>query len=166
MWENTHVKKTLVVFGVLASAGAMMAHHGLGNYDTTKAVRVKGTVVEFRPINPHSVIFIRENTADGKVTQWAIEGPDALQIKRRGLAKDTFKPGDVVEVCGYLPLENTRWTVTSHDANETPLSGKLINGETLVFPDGKEQNWGDYGVHKCFAAGYKDQHSKTDIPTR
>jgi Family of unknown function (DUF6152) len=150
----------LAVLVALVPAESLWAHHSLANYETTKAVRVKGTVVEFHPINPHSFIFLEQTDADGVSRRWAVEGPSLLQLKRRGVASDVLKRGDVVEVCGYAPKEAIVWQIASTDPTATSLAGRLINGETLVMPDGKEQSWGDYGVHKCFAPGFKDQHSK------
>jgi hypothetical protein len=66
----------------------------------------------------------------------------------------------VVEVCGYAPKEPIVWQIESADPGAASPAGRLINAETLVMPDGKEQSWGDYGVHKCFAPEFKDQHSK------
>jgi hypothetical protein len=149
----------LAVLVVLVSAGSLAAHHSLTNYDTTKAVRVKGTIVQINQINPHSFIFLEQKDADGQTRRWAAEGPAISQINRRGL-KDALKFGDVVEVCGYVPKEPVIWQIASADTNSASLSGRLINAELLVMPDGKQQNWGDYGVHKCFEAGYTDQHSK------
>src|SRR6185503_13159907 len=92
----------LAVLVVLMSAGAGLAHHSLANHDTTKAVRVKGTIVQFHPINPHSFIYLEERAPDGQIRRWAIEGPSGLQLARRSLEK-VVKPGDVIEVCGYAP---------------------------------------------------------------
>jgi hypothetical protein len=141
----------------LVTMGSLFAHHALTNYDTTKAVRVKGTVTQFHQINPHSFIFLEERSADGQLHRWALEGPAVLQLARRGFAKDVIKPGDVVEVCGYLPKENVMWQIANSDGGTSP-AGRLINAELLVMPDGKQQTWGDYGVHKCFAPGFTDQH--------
>jgi hypothetical protein len=145
------------VFATLLSAGALLAHHALTNYDTTKAVRVKGTIVQYHAINPHSIIYIEEKTADGPIRRWAVEGPSVLQLNRLGFAQDLLKPGASVEVCGYLPKETIMWQVAG-DESTTSLAGRLLNGETMVMPDGKQLSWGDYGVHKCFAPGYADQH--------
>jgi hypothetical protein len=95
----------------------------------------------------------------GWARRWAVEGPSIAQLNRLGFAKDVLKPGDVIEVCGYVPKEATMWQIASADPNAASLAGRLINAEVLVMPDGKQQSWGDYGVHKCFAAGYTDQHS-------
>jgi hypothetical protein len=149
----------LAVLVTLVSAGSLPAHHSLANYDTTKAVRVKGTIVQFHQINPHSFVFLDEKGTEGQTRRWAIEGPSVLQLRRTGFANDVLKPGDVVEVCGYVPREAIIWQIASGDISTTSLSGRLVNAETLVMPDGKQQSWGDYGVHKCFAPGYTDQHS-------
>jgi len=155
-------KKTAVSLAVvlaLISAGSLLAHHSLVNYDTTKAVRVKGTIVEFHQINPHSFIFLDERGTEGQTRRWAVEGPSVLQLKRKGFANDVLKAGDVVEVCGYASKEAIIWQIASADNSRTSLSGRLLNAEMMVMPDGKQQSWGDYGVHKCFAPGYTDQHS-------
>jgi hypothetical protein len=150
----------LAVLLSLVPVGSLLAHHSLANFDTTTAVRVKGTIVQIHHINPHSFIFLEQKGADGETRRWAAEGPSIFQLNRRG-DKDVLKPGDVVEVCGYLPKEPVMWQIASADPTAVSLAGRLINAELLILPNGHEQNWGDYGVHKCFAPGYKDQHSKS-----
>jgi len=148
----------LAVMVALASAGSLLAHHSLANYDTTKAVRVKGTIVRFHQINPHSFIFLDEKSTDGQIHHWAVEGPSSLQLNRTAFAKDVLNTGDVVEVCGYLPKEVIMWQIASPDSGSKSPAGRLINAEVLVMPDGKQHSWGDYGVHKCFAPGFADHH--------
>ena len=143
----------------LVPAGTLLAHHSIVSFDTTTAVRVKGTVVQFHRINPHSFLVLEPQGAPGQ-RRWAVEGPSALQLDQRGIAKDALKPGDVVEVCGYLPKEATIWQLTSPEPNAVSLSGRLLNAETIVMSDGREQSWGDYGVHRCFGPEYRDQHSR------
>ena len=149
----------LAVLVVLVLTGSLRAHHSIVNFDTTSPVRVKGTVVQFHQINPHSFIFLEQKGEDGVNQRWAIEGPAVFQLNRRGIA-NALKAGDVIEVCGYLPKERTIWQIASADPNATSLAGRLLNAEVLVMPDGQEQSWGDYGAHRCFAPGYKDQHSR------
>ncbi|HEX5110341.1 MAG TPA: DUF6152 family protein [Vicinamibacterales bacterium] len=151
----------LAVLMTIACAGSLLAHHSLNNFDTTKAVRVKGTVIKVHQINPHSFIYLEQTDATGKVQRWAVEGPTLLQLNRRGVASDFLKYGDVIEACGYLPKEPIVWQIAEPGNTTAPsLAGKLLNGELIVMPDGKEMSWGDYGVHKCFAPGHADQHSK------
>src|SRR5512147_1907319 len=150
----------LAILVVSVSTGSVRAHHSLAHFDTTTAVRVKGTIVEFHRINPHSFIFLEQKTADGQTRRWAVEGPSVIQLNRRSFPMDALKPGDVVEVCGYVPKEPVVWQLANPDAGGVSVAGRLINAETMVMPDGKEQSWGDYGVHKCFAPDYRDVHSK------
>ena len=150
----------LMTIVVVLSGGSLLAHHSLANHDTTQAVRVKGTILEFHAINPHSIIYVEEKTGDGKIRRWAVEGPSGFQIGRMGLQDvvKLLKPGDVIEVCGYMPKEAVMWQIASADPRAQSLSGRLINAEMLVLPEGKVQSWGDYGFHKCFPPDFDDGH--------
>jgi hypothetical protein len=68
----------------LLFAASLVAHHSLGNYDTTRAVRVKGTVVEFQSINPHSFIFLAGKMRTDRLA-------DGLSKARR--CSNSFGPG-------------------------------------------------------------------------
>src|SRR5262245_49555381 len=103
----------LAVLVAFVSTGTVLAHHSLANFDTTTAVRVKGTIFAFQAINPHSIIFLDQKNPDGTVRRWAVEGPSLIQLSRKSIPKDVLKPGDVVEVCGYLPKETTVWQIAS-----------------------------------------------------
>lgn len=151
---------SLAVLLVLISAESLLAHHSIVNFDTTMPVRLKGTIVRFHEINPHSFIYLEAAGPDGQTRRWAVEGPSILQIKRMGLATDFLRPGTIIEVCGYLHKENVVWQIATTEAGAASLAGRLLNAEMMVMPDGKEQSWGDYGVHKCFAPGHRDQHSR------
>jgi hypothetical protein len=148
----------MAVLAMLVSGAPLLAHHSLANYDITQAFRVKGTIVQVNYINPHSFIYLEEKTTDGQIRRWAVEGPTLLQIKRRGF-EDALKPGMVIEACGYLPKEPIVWQIVNPTGGAS-LSGRLLNGELIVMPDGHEESWGDYGVHRCYAPGRADQHSK------
>jgi len=157
---KTMITGWLTVLAALAPAGSVLAHHSLASFDTTTAVRVKGTILRFHEINPHSFLYLEQKDADGSVRRWAVEGPSIIQLKRLGFATEILKPGTVVEVCGYLPKEPVVWQIAGADSSAVSLSGRLLNGELMVMPDGREQTWGDYGAHKCFAPGHVDQHSR------
>ncbi|HET9386295.1 MAG TPA: DUF6152 family protein [Gemmatimonadales bacterium] len=157
---NRMATGSLAVLAAFVSAGPLLAHHSLASFDTQTAVRVKGTIAQVHYINPHSFIYVDEKREDGQIVRrWAVEGPSLLQLNRQGFAKDALKPGDVVEVCGYLPKEALSWQIASADPTAASLAGRLLNAEVLTMPDGTQRSWGDYGFHKCFAPGYTDQHS-------
>lgn len=144
----------------VAATGSPSAHHSLGNHDTATPVRVKGTVIRFHPLNPHSFIFLEQQLADGSTQRWAIEGPAGFQLARKGVPTDVVKPGDAIEVCGYVPKERTIWQLAGTTPDAVSVSGRVITAELLIMPGGRAESWGDYGVHKCFGEGYKDQHTR------
>ena len=143
----------------LVPAASLVAHHSLANHDTSTAVRVKGTVVQIHLINPHSIVYVEEKRDGGQIRRWAVEGPSVTQIRRQNL-ENVLKPGDEIEVCGYVPKEPLMWQIASATPGAASLAGRLITAELLVMPDGHEQSWGDYGIHKCFGPSYRDGHSK------
>jgi len=153
---------------MLASAVSLVAHHSLAQFDTTTGVTVKGTVVVFELVNPHSFIFIDEKAKDGQIHRWAIEGPGVNQLTRLGVERLTLKAGDVIEACGYVMKEGLASQRTTPEPislslrDKTPkgVSGEILTGETLVMPDGKKQVWSDYGHHKCLGTDYQDFHVK------
>ena len=152
---------------LLASAGALEAHHSLANFDTTTAVRVRGTIVLVRLVNPHSIIFLDQTSKDGRVQRWAIEGPTPGTLRRIGVKE--LKPGDVIEVCGYVTkdgindvrtIDTAAISATAKVRMPTSLSGRLLDGELVIMPDGHQQRWSDYGEHKCLGPDYQDNHRK------
>ena len=154
---------------LLASASSLQAHHSLANFDTTTAVRVKGTIVLVRWVNPHSIIVLDQTGTDGRVHRWAVEGPTPFTLVRRGIAKDRLKPGDVIEACGYVlknGIESIRTVPLDPIASSlkatapTSVSGRLLEGELLIMPDGRMQLWSDYGQHKCLGPDYQDNNVK------
>jgi hypothetical protein len=154
---------------VLASAGSLVAHHSLSQFDTTRAVRVKGTIVRFEQVNPHSVIFVDQKGEDGQIQRWAVDGPSLIQLNRMGFDKETLKVGAVIEACGYIMKEGLE---SQRTVNTEPLSlglkattpksmtGRRLNAELLVMPDGQQRIWSDYGQHKCLSPDYHDFHVK------
>jgi hypothetical protein len=154
---------------MLVTVGSLRAHHSLTQFDTTTAVRVKGTVVLFQRVNPHSLLLLKEKRDDGQTRQWVVEGPGAFQLTRMKIGYDAMKAGDTVEVCGYVtkPGVESQRTISTEPISASlkattakSVSGSRMDGELLVMPDGQKKVWSDYGHHKCLAADYIDVHSK------
>lgn len=131
---------------MLALSGSLFAHHSLSEFDTTKAVIVKGPIVLIERVNPHQFLFIEQPTSHGGIERWAVEGPSANNLTRKGLDAK-FKVGDVVEACGYVMKESldhphTVWTGAK-------ITGRILSAETMVLPNGTKTQWNDYGHHRC-----------------
>ena len=133
----------------LACVGSLRAHHSVRMIDVSKSVWVKGTVVRYEPINPHTMFELEETRADGQLQRWTIEGPipgrlhRTLRVNGMRADEDFLSVGDVVEVCGFFPK---RSEAASADAERL----SYVHGHVLVMPDGRMETWGPYGkVDNC-----------------
>jgi Family of unknown function (DUF6152) len=89
-----------VLAGFLSVSPTVSAHHGASPYDTTKLTTLKGTVTEFKFINPHVEISVAVKDGQGKVETWIGEANSPNVLSRRGWSKDIIKPGDQITVIG------------------------------------------------------------------
>lgn len=105
----------------LAFVSALSAHHSWP-VNTTKLVTVKGTVTAFDWANPHPMISIEVQTANGAKEKWLIGGPALTRMEGNGWTKTTVKPGDVITGAGYQFSDGQ----------------KIIRLERVILPDGKE----------------------------
>ena len=123
----------LVLCGCWLAATPAAAHHSFAaEYDRNKQVKVTGTVTKFDFSNPHSWIYLDATSSDGTVTSWAFETASAGVLYRRGLRKDTVKPGTVITVTGFGAKDN------SHTADAQDVT--LPDGKVMTL--GTEQNPG------------------------
>lgn len=100
----------LVILGALAAATAVWAHHGLAAFDTTRTVRMEGTVTEFQWINPHAFILADLTDDKGKKTNWRLElGSLGMLSKYGGWTPTTVKRGDPIRVQGFLAKDGSHY---------------------------------------------------------
>ena len=113
----------ICVVAVLIVSGPTSAHHGTAAYDTKNIVTVKGTMTDFRFINPHVQLYFDVKSEKGEVEKWQAELTAPNKLSRAGWDKYTLKPGDSITASGY---------VTKNDAH-TMWINKLIgpSGEAL-----------------------------------
>jgi uncharacterized protein DUF6152 len=88
-------------FGLLVSVAPALAHHSFAaEYDTTKPVKITGTVTKMEWMNPHARFYVDVKEPDGTVTNWNFELGAIPVLLRQGWRKDVLKPGDQVTVEG------------------------------------------------------------------
>ncbi len=100
--EVVAMRARLTVGAVTVAAVAMFfapstarAHHAFAaEFDEKKPVKfVDATVTKWQLINPHSWIYVDVKQPDGTVQNWAIEAGSPNVLLRRGITKDSLKPG-------------------------------------------------------------------------
>ena len=93
-----------IVLVVLFAAAAIPApaHHAFAaEFDSKKAVKLRGTVTKMEWINPHAWIHVAVKTPAGATDEWMIEAGSPNTLLRRGLTRDSLKPGTEIVVEGY-----------------------------------------------------------------
>jgi hypothetical protein len=88
--------KRLLLAMCLAAPLAAPAHHGWSEYDSSKLLKVSGKIVESGYEHPHGHVRMQ---APGKT--WNVILAPPSRMERRGLAKESIKPGASVTVEGY-----------------------------------------------------------------
>jgi hypothetical protein len=92
---------TLLLLG-FAPVSPALAHHSFTvYYEADKIVKVEGVVESFRFSNPHGIIKVKTQDANGAEQIWTVETTAPVFMGRRGWSKDTIKAGDEVVVEGW-----------------------------------------------------------------
>ena len=89
---------SFLVVSLLAISVPLFAHHGGASYDTAKTVTVKGTVTEYVWSNPHVFVKLDGKDDSGNTVHWIVEGQNPVSMMAISWTKNTFKPGDEVEI--------------------------------------------------------------------
>jgi hypothetical protein len=96
-----------VVFGLRPAS----AHHGTAAYETKNVVTIKGTMTDFRFINPHVQLYFDVKNDKGEVEKWQAELTAPNKLTRAGWDKHTLKSGDTITATGYVAKDepHTMW---------------------------------------------------------
>ena len=129
------MRTTLVM--VLAAASLILAttrtsaHHAFAaEFDSSKPIKLRGTVVKMEWINPHTWIHLDVKTPKGTVERWMIEGGPPNALYRRGFTKDSLPTGIEIIVEGF-------------QAKDGSMRG---NGRDLTLPNGRKLFLGSSGT--------------------
>jgi hypothetical protein len=138
--------------GLLAAASIgvtqAVAHHAFAaEFDGKSPVLLRGKVTKVEWINPHAWVHVNVVGADGKETEWMVEGGTPNTLLRAGIDRNSLKIGTEIVVRGYQ----------SKDKACTPIC--KANGRDVTFPDGRKLFMGSSGT-----GAPKDGADKAEMP--
>lgn len=108
---------SLAVLAALALPVPTQAHHGWSGYDSSKPLKVAGTIREAGYEHPHGYVKLE---AAGKT--WVVVLAPPSRMENRGLPASALKAGIAAQVEGY---------VNRSDAQEMRAERITIDGKTV-----------------------------------
>ena len=102
-------KMVLTMAGLLVAAALpMLAHHSFAaEFDDSKKVMLKGSVVKVEWQNPHIWLYVDVKDESGKDVRWQCEGGPPNTLTRNGWTRDALQPGDAVTIDGRRAKDGT-----------------------------------------------------------
>jgi hypothetical protein len=98
--------------GLMLGVAQLRAHHAFAaEFDVNKPLTLKGTLIKWEMVNPHSWFHIGVKDKDGKTTTWMVEGGSPNQLIRTGVTKNTVPVGTELVVEGYQAKDGTQKAV-------------------------------------------------------
>jgi hypothetical protein len=95
---KAYLAALLVGGSVIATSGAVLAHHSFAMFDQEHPIQLTGTVKEYRYTSPHTFIILDVKEADGTNQLWNLEGGAPSGLIRDGWSSKTLKPGDELQM--------------------------------------------------------------------
>jgi len=117
------VFRSALACGALLAALPLFAHHELrAEFDEHKPLTLRGIVTRFDWNNPHALLYVDVQDANGAIADWAVEWASPLDLRKAGWSRDVVKVGDSVTVEGWPARDGS----------------KLISGKVLKLASGKQ----------------------------
>ncbi|HEU4381455.1 MAG TPA: DUF6152 family protein [Hyphomicrobiaceae bacterium] len=106
--------------GLLFSVGAtavVLAHHGWGSYDASKAIIVEGPIATSNYSNPHAAITVK-----GSDKTWTVTLAPTSRMQSRGATAEMVAVGKTVKAEGYA----SRVEADEMRAERITVDGKTV----------------------------------------
>ncbi len=95
---KSHLATLMVGCALVATTGAVMAHHSFAMFDQEHPMDVTGVVKEYKYTSPHSFIILEIKDKDGNSEAWNLEGGSPSALARDGWSSKSLKPGDELQM--------------------------------------------------------------------
>jgi hypothetical protein len=94
-------RSLLAVLILMSVSASVFGHHSeAAEYDSTKPVKVTGTIKKVEWQNPHVWFYVDVKDEDGKITTWGFSAAPPGALMRRGITREALTLGAVVNVEG------------------------------------------------------------------
>lgn len=98
----------LVAAAGFVLATQSLAHHSFSaEFDVGRPVEFTGTITRVEWTNPHSWLYLATEDDDGNLENWAVELLGINTLMRRGLTRNSIKPGDRLIIEGFGARDDT-----------------------------------------------------------
>jgi hypothetical protein len=113
-----------------------IAHHSTAAFDTTRVVKIEGTVTQFRWINPHASFKVDgKSEGDDPDGVWTVEMTAPNVLINQGWTRTALEVGDKVTI--YVnPLRSVA-PLNDGSTGALYVGAVLKDGKTLGRTDGK-----------------------------
>lgn len=107
-YRNIAAGVLLASLGVM-TAGTGHAHHPVSaKFDESMEIQLQGHVTKVDWRNPHTHIFINVESADGEVTNWAVELESPVVLRQHGWRENSVAAGDQLTIRGIQARDGSR----------------------------------------------------------
>lgn len=126
---------------LFAMTAAVFAHHSYtAEFNLDKPIKLTGTLARLEWTNPHIWLYLDVKDETGKVTVWGFSASPPGMLTRRGITKNSLKPGEVL-------------TISGHQAKD---GSNNASGNVVTFADGRDALIGqDQAVNPTEPGGKK-----------
>src|SRR4029450_2858340 len=118
-------RNLLAVFILMTIAAPVFGHHSeAAEHDSTKPVKVIGTIKKVEWQNPHVWFYVDVKDENGKITTWGFSAAPPGALMRRGITKEALTLGAVVNVEGSRARDGSN--------NASGRSVKFADGRNVL----------------------------------